>query len=87
MPEMEKTYVPLRLLGPKLPLGGGMGRVGPPLLQATKNESVERARNGTIVLRADIDFLRGSESIVELATFCFEVSTGESSCIKPEPSK
>jgi hypothetical protein len=48
---------------------------------------VESARNKTRALRTDINFLPGSESIVELGTLWFEVSTGEFSCIKPEPEK
>src|ERR1700733_15248077 len=87
VPETEKTKVPLRLLLLKLPLGGGWAGAVLLLLQATRSESVESARNRTSALRTDIDCLRGSESNVELAIFSFEVSTGESSCKKPEPRK
>jgi hypothetical protein len=76
--------VPFKLLGLKPPPGGAWG-VGELLPQATRSESVESARNRTSELRTDINFLPGSESNVELAIFSFEVSTGESSCIKPEP--
>src|SRR5271157_3351271 len=52
-PAVEKTYVPLKLLAAKAPVGGGV-----PLLellpQPARKKRVERARSRMVALRTDI---------------------------------
>jgi hypothetical protein len=81
--------VPLRLLLLKLPVGGatGMLMLLPLLPQAARNRRAESARSRTNPLRTDITSPLEANLRVELVTFNVEVSTGEFTCLEPEPRK